>query len=146
MSDRLSACVRCSGRLPFRLDPRGRSALYCSGACRAAASRERAEAASQRALQEAHEAAARLPAIEDVERYIDALTGRIERGEMVDGDSRNYARVVVAARRAVDAQSRARGDEPTPAGRTRELLPEPAPVPLSRQQRRAAERAAKSNG
>lgn len=41
MEDRIS-CAYCGGLIPPRPDPRGRRAKYCSDACRAAASRERA--------------------------------------------------------------------------------------------------------
>lgn len=42
-------CQQCHSRVPPRPDPRGRRAKYCSDACRAAASRERAR---QRHVQE----------------------------------------------------------------------------------------------
>ena len=37
-------CAQCGGPIPPRPDPRGQRARYCSGACRARASRERAAA------------------------------------------------------------------------------------------------------
>lgn len=42
-------CIRCGGGLPVRVDPRGRPARYCSDACRASASRERASAGARAA-------------------------------------------------------------------------------------------------
>lgn len=60
MEDRVS-CAYCGGLIPPRPDPRGRRAKYCSDACRAAASRERAR---QRHAQEVE--AARLQAALDL--------------------------------------------------------------------------------
>lgn len=48
-------CVWCGGKIPPRIDPRGRKARYCSGACRAAAARERARTAHQDELKRAQE-------------------------------------------------------------------------------------------
>lgn len=42
MSDQ-DTCAQCGGPIPPRPDPRGRRAKYCSDACRAAASRQRAQ-------------------------------------------------------------------------------------------------------
>nr|CAH64540.1 hypothetical protein [Corynebacterium glutamicum] len=60
MEDRIS-CAYCGGLIPPRPDPRGRRAKYCSDACRAAASRERA---NKRHAQEVE--AARLQAALDL--------------------------------------------------------------------------------
>ena len=47
------SCRRCGKPIPERLDPRGRPVQWCSGACRAAASRERREREHQAALEQA---------------------------------------------------------------------------------------------
>lgn len=81
-------CAQCGGKIPPRPDPRGRRAKYCSDACRAAASRERAR---QRHAQEVE--AARLQAeldlktpqetLAEVVQELEATTRIIqERGEV----------------------------------------------------------------
>ena len=50
-------CERCGKPIPQRTDPRGRQARFCSGACRAAASRERRRRQHQEELAQAHEQA-----------------------------------------------------------------------------------------
>lgn len=56
MEDRIS-CAYCGGLIPPRPDPRGRRAKYCSDACRAAASRERANKRHAEELEAAHQQA-----------------------------------------------------------------------------------------
>ncbi|CCE54955.1 putative uncharacterized protein [Corynebacterium casei UCMA 3821] len=50
-------CAWCGNEIPPRIDPRGRKARYCSGACRAAAARERTRNAHQDELKRAQECA-----------------------------------------------------------------------------------------
>lgn len=53
VNSRQGRCRRCGKPIPERLDPRGRPSQWCSGACRAAASRERREREHQAALEQA---------------------------------------------------------------------------------------------
>lgn len=48
-------CAWCGGKIPPRIDPRGRKARYCCGACRASSARERARIAHQDELKRAQE-------------------------------------------------------------------------------------------
>ncbi|MCT1428967.1 hypothetical protein M3G12_10730, partial [Corynebacterium sp. p3-SID1241] len=57
MATQKEVCERCGKPIPQRLDPRGRQARFCSGACRAAASRERRRREHQEELAQAHEQA-----------------------------------------------------------------------------------------
>ena len=57
MTTQKEVCERCGKPIPQRTDPRGRQARFCSGACRAAASRERRRRQHQEELAQAHEQA-----------------------------------------------------------------------------------------
>lgn len=117
-------CIRCGGGLPVRVDPRGRPARYCSDACRASASRERASAGARAAR-------------------VQAEARAYERGKK-DG----YAEGWAEALRASTGRAGARMEPAVVAGE--QHLPGMATGPvaagMSRQQRRAAERAARKNG
>lgn len=124
------ACAHCGGVIPGRLDPRGRRARYCCGACRAAASRARAAAPSA------------VDALVDESRVVaavEALAVVAETRALDPAELHHARRIVDAAARISEAhractQSRAAlvsSKAPTPA----------ADVGLSRQQRRAQERA-----
>lgn len=86
-------CKRCGGSLPPRRDTRGRRAIYCSGACRAAAHREKS------LIQEVPEA---LPIfsteelIDLMERELAGLTEMVENGAVVPA---NMQKIVFEARR-----------------------------------------------
>ena len=67
------SCAHCGGAIPGRLDPRGRRARYCCGACRAAASRARAVAAAADALADEDRVVAAVEALAD--RLISEETG-----------------------------------------------------------------------
>lgn len=119
-----AGCVRCGDPLPARTDPRGRPARYCSDACRAAASRERAETAHRAALAE------------------------VEARAYARGRAAGYAEGRAAALRAQEGRTPARAATAPVAGE--QYLPgmgvAPAVSGMSRQQRRAAERAARKHG
>lgn len=131
MSEDQGECAQCGAPIPARLDPRGRRAVYCSPACRSAASRERAAARHAAELDEACAAAAGpVPAsVEDrflrvahelIEEMLDAPADRLGSQKMRD---------VVAAARVITGWY-----EPEQMA-----LSQPVPT-LSRQQRRAAAR------
>lgn len=115
-------CAWCGGKIPSRIDARGRKARYCSGACRAAAARERARTAHQDELKRAQERAQDTfvlgnpsEILATVVTEIDATTCLIrDRGDVPD----DCVEMVNAARALVTAAE------------------QPAPQALTRQQRR----------
>jgi hypothetical protein len=119
-------CAWCGRKIPPKIDPRGRKARYCSGACRAAAARERARTAHQAELKRAQERAQDSfvlgnpsEILATVVTEIDATTRLIrDRGEVPGSCTEmvNAARALVAA------------------------AEQPAPQALTRQQRRRLER------
>ncbi|WP_347307496.1 hypothetical protein [Corynebacterium sp. SA-MJD20WY100] len=119
-TDSPTKCAWCGGDLRPRIDPRGRKARYCSGACRAAAARERARKAHQDELERAQSQTSIAlldPAeiLDTVVRELDATTRLIRDRAEVPADC---VEIVEAARRLVAS----------------------APQPLTRQQRRKLER------
>ena len=100
-------CVWCGRKIPPKIDPRGRKARYCCGACRAAAARERARTAHQDELKRAQERAqdsfvlgSPSEILATVVTEIDATTRLIrERGHVPDDcvEMANAARALVAA-------------------------------------------------
>ena len=84
-------CAQCGGPIPPRPDPRGQRARYCSGACRARASRERA-AAKWRAEVEAEAEKARLATSRS------AQISELEVAAMIEQNPKWLAEVVVRVR------------------------------------------------
>lgn len=111
-------CRRCGDPLPPRSDPRGRPARYCSGACRAAASRARRAA----------EVAAQPPSSEAVIRAVEELAETAEHRALTFVE-------VAYARRVTDAAARL-----SEAHRARLADPPRSAATPNRQQRRAARR------
>ena len=123
------SCAHCGGAIPGRLDPRGRRARYCCGACRAAASRARAAAS-----------AAVAPAGEDrVVAAVEALADIAEERALTPAELHHARRIVDAAARVSEAH-RARTQSRAALVSSKASAPAPD-AGLSRQQRRAQERA-----
>ena len=123
------SCAHCGGAIPGRLDPRGRRARYCCGACRAAASRARAVAAAADALADEDRVVAAVEALAVV-----AETRALDPAEL------HHARRIVDAAARISEAHRARTQSRVALASSKA----PAPAPnggLSRQQRRAQERA-----
>lgn len=124
-------CVWCGRKIPPKIDPRGRKARYCCGACRAAAARERARTAHQDELKRAQERAqdsfvlgSPSEILATVVTEIDATTRLLQsRPELLD----SCAEMVNAARKLVAA------------------VDEPAQQTLTRQQRRKLARQQKTH-
>ena len=93
-------CAQCGGEIPPRPDPRGRSAKYCSDACRAAASRERAR---QRHAQEVE--AARLQATLDLRTPQETLAEIVQELEATTRIIRDRGDVPASLRPLVNAAS-----------------------------------------
>lgn len=123
------ACAHCGGAIPGRLDPRGRRARYCCGACRAAASRARVAAS-----------AAAAPVGEDrVVAAVEALADIAEERALKPAELLYVQRIVDAAARILEANRSRQANRAEPA-----VSKAPASTPdsgLSRQQRRAQARA-----
>lgn len=128
------ACAHCGGAIPGRLDPRGRRARYCCGACRAAASRARAAAS-----------AAVAPVGEDrVVAAVEALADIAEERALEPAELHHARRIVDAAARISEAH-RARLSNRAEIA----VSKAPASTPdsgLSRQQRRSQARAVRKIG
>lgn len=122
-------CAHCGSAIPGRVDPRGRRAHYCCGACRAAASRVRAAAAAADALVDENQAVAAVEALAVV-----AETRALDPAEL------HHARRIVDAAARISEAHRERTQ--SRAALVSSKAPAPAPdAGLSRQQRRAQERA-----
>ena len=93
-------CAQCGGKIPPRPDPRGRRAKYCSDACRAAASRERAR---QRHAQEVE--AARLQATLDLRTPQETLAEIVQELEATTRIIRDRGDVPASLRPLVNAAS-----------------------------------------
>lgn len=93
-------CAQCGGKIPPRPDPRGRRAKYCSDACRAAASRERAR---QRHAQEIE--AARLQAELDLKTPQETLAEVVQELEATTRIIRDRGDVPTSLRPLVNAAS-----------------------------------------
>lgn len=93
-------CAQCGGEIPPRPDPRGRRAKYCSDACRAAASRERAR---QRHAQEVE--AARLQATLDLKTPQETLAEIVQELEATTRIIRDRGDVPASLRPLVNAAS-----------------------------------------
>lgn len=93
-------CQRCGSPIPPRPDPRGRRAKYCSDACRAAASRERAR---QRHAQEVE--AARIQAELDLKTPQETLTEVVQELQATTRIIRDRGEVPASLRPLVDAAS-----------------------------------------
>lgn len=93
-------CAQCGGEIPPRPDPRGRRAKYCSDACRAAASRERAR---QRHAQEVE--AARLQATLDLRTPQETLAEIVQELEATTRIIRDRGDVPASLRPLVNAAS-----------------------------------------
>lgn len=93
-------CAQCGGKIPPRPDPRGRRAKYCSDACRAAASRERAR---QRHAQEVE--AARLQATLDLKTPQETLAEIVQELEATTRIIRDRGDVPASLRPLVNAAS-----------------------------------------
>lgn len=91
-------CAQCGGEIPPRPDPRGRRAKYCSDACRAAASRERAR---QRHAQEVE--AARLQAALDLKTPQETLAEIVQELEATTRIIRDRGEVPASLRPLVNA-------------------------------------------
>lgn len=127
-------CAHCGGAIPARADPRGRRARYCSGACRAAASRARA--ATQAAVQSLDDDRA-VGVVEDLASVAEA--------RQLTPDEFDRARRIVDAAARISEAHRVRA---TPSARadlaaTNNSSSLIVAAGLSRQQRRARERAAR---
>lgn len=100
-------CAHCGREIPQRADPRGRPARFCSGACRAAASRKRRAERAAAALEEARTQSmidlnpppAWDERCREAAEVLDELAEKAAAG-MLFGDER---RALDAARRAVRA-------------------------------------------
>lgn len=132
MSDQ-GTCAQCDGLIPPRPDPRGRRAKYCSDACRAAASRQRAQQRHAAELEAARSQMV-LP-VESLEERQGAAVATLRDtaeaflvGQPVTDST---VRLVEMARRLVDL-----AEPPKP--------PEPAPR-KNRRQRRAVKRTFSKN-
>ena len=99
MEDRIS-CAYCGGLIPPRPDPRGRRAKYCSDACRAAASRERA---NKRHAPEVE--AARLQAALDLKTPQETLAEVVQELEATTRIIRDRGDVPASLRPLVNAAS-----------------------------------------
>lgn len=129
-------CVHCGGALPGRTDPRGRRARYCCGACRAAASRARVAA----------QAAATSLGGDRVVGAVEALAVVAETRPLTPQEFDRARRIVDAAARISEVH-RARTTPPARAGlAAASSTPQVAATGLSRQQRRARDRAARKAG
>lgn len=93
-------CAQCGGKIPPRPDPRGRRAKYCSDACRAAASRERAR---QRHAQEVE--AARLQAELDLKTPQETLAEVVQELQATTRIIRDRGDVPASLRPLVNAAS-----------------------------------------
>lgn len=129
-------CAYCGAAIPARVDPRGRRARYCSGACRAAASRARAAALATAA-----------PLDDDrVVTAVEALAVVAETRPLTPEEFDRARRIVDAAARISEVY-RARTTAPARAGLAAgSSTPPVAATGLSRQQRRARERADRKAG
>src|SRR5699024_2096952 len=127
-------CAHCGGAIPPRTDSRGRRARYCCGACRAAASRARA--AAQAAAQPL-----------DDDRVVGAVEDLAVVAETPPLDPAEFyrARRIVDAAASISEAHRARITTPTRTAPATPGAPSPAPA-MSRQQRRAQQRAARKAG
>lgn len=136
MSD-AGVCAWCGGPIPPRPDPRGQRAKYCSGACRAAASRQRAQERHAAEL-EAARAQGTLPVdvpapspeqrLDDAAETLEAVSVAVDRGAL----PAQLPRLLLAAQALVDS------------ARRQGLHPGPRPASerqhMNRQQRRATQR------
>lgn len=119
MNSRQGRCQRCGKPIPARLDPRGRPAQWCSGACRAAASRERREREHQDALERAHQQATlalRTPQEEltDAARVVRALVRDLRSGrEFHVTDA--HRELIAAVREFADLMAPQAAAQPAPA-------------------------------
>ena len=126
-------CAHCGGAIPARSDPRGRRARYCCGACRAAASRARAAVSVADApVDEGRVVAA-----------VEALAVVAETRALEPAEFHRARRIVDAAARILEAHrshflNRA-------ASVVSETPASPSDSGLSRQQRRAQERATRKS-
>ena len=122
-------CAHCGGGIPGRIDPRGRRARYCCGACRAAASRARAVAS-----------AAAAPLDEDrVVAVVEALAAVAETRALEPAEFHRARRIVDAAARISEAHRARTSNHATSVVSGAPVSPSDSG--LSRQQRRAQERA-----
>lgn len=122
-------CAHCGGVIPGRFDPRGRRARYCCGACRAAASRARAAASVTDAPVDGDRVVAAVEALAVV-----AETRALDPVEL------HHARRIVDAAARISEAHRERTQSRVALASSKTPAPA-ADVGLSRQQRRAQERA-----
>lgn len=119
-------CAWCAGKIPRRIDPRGRKARYCCGACRASAARDRASKAHQDELKRAQEQAQNAPMMGSLDEILSTVVNEIDATTRLIRDRGDVpascTEMVNAARKLVAAADK------------------PAPQPLTRQQRRRLSR------
>lgn len=123
MTSQKGVCERCGKPIPQRADPRGRQARFCSGAYRAAASRERRKRQYQEELAQAHEQATlklRTPreGIADAAHVVREMTRDLRAGrEFYVSDE--HQELVIAVREFAELMEKNARRSAAPAGLSR---------------------------